>query len=204
MTGRGVEVGTGRFDKNYLKYTYRVSTVPNTEYKFITSEAPYPPSNNTERELVNRHGIRILVTTAGRVGYFDFMTFLINLNVAAGLLGVSYVLMDLILARCWPQKELFQQFKERQTVSMTAFRRAIRGSKEVEARYRQLMKEKHIEDAHDAINQNMEALINQFMEGHGSDVVDAFSPVAPTLAEDDNADQPLLPPAGGAWRGGKA
>ena len=97
LTGRGVEVGTGRFDKDYLKYVYRVSTVPNTEYKFITSAAPYPSANNTIRELVNRHGIRILVTTAGRVGYFDLMTFLINLTVAAGLLGVSYVLMDMVV-----------------------------------------------------------------------------------------------------------
>ena len=173
-----MEVGTGRFDKNYLKYTYRVSTVPQTEYKFITSAVPYPTSNNTARELVNRHGIRILVTTAGRVGYFDAMTFLINLNVAAGLLGVSYLLMDVIVVQCWWQRELFRQFKERQTVNMSQFRNAIEASSEAKQNYKTLLADHHIEDAHSSINKMMQRLIEKSL-GREDDSIDLFTPATP-------------------------
>ena len=203
LTGRGVEVGTGRFDKNYLKYVYRVSTVPNTEYKFITSAAPYPSANNTVRELVNRHGIRILVTTAGRVGYFDLMTFLINLNVAAGLLGVSYVLMDMVVVGCCAQKELFKQFKERQTVNMTAFRKAVKASAQAEDQYKRLLRDKHLEDAKDVINQRMKQLIDEFVEEGG--LAEPFSPAVQLTGgaaggdgDGDGAEQPLLRGGGAA------
>ena len=126
LTGRGVEVGTGSFDRGRVMYTYRVSTVPQTEYKFITSSAPFPTADNTARELVNRHGVRILVTTSGRIGYFDAMTFLINLNVAAGLLGLSYLLMDMLVTQCCPLRSVYRQFKERQTVDISDLRKAAR------------------------------------------------------------------------------
>lgn len=177
-------MGTGRFDKNYLKYTYRVSTVPQTEYKFITSSVPYPTSNNTARELVNRHGIRILVTTAGRVGYFDAMTFLINLNVAAGLLGVSYLLMDVIVVQCWWQRALFRQFKERTTVNMSQFRNALDASAEAKREYKKLLADNHIEDAHSTINRKMQRLIEESLH----DSIGVFTPAAMGATSDSGSD----------------
>jgi hypothetical protein len=124
---------------------------------------------------VNRHGIRILVTTAGRVGYFDAMTFLINLNVAAGLLGVSYLLMDVIVVQCWWQRELFRQFKERQTVNMSQFRNAIEASSEAKQNYKTLLADHHIEDAHSSINKMMQRLIEKSL-GREDDSIDLFTP----------------------------
>ena len=80
-----------------VTYTYRVSTVNNTEYKYVEtdrySEVAY------ERQRVNRHGVRILVSQSGRIGYFDFQTLLINLTVSFGLLSAAYFVMDVIALR---------------------------------------------------------------------------------------------------------
>lgn len=62
-----VALGSGSLDNSHVVYTYKISTVPKTEYKFITSKMPF--NNETTRELWNRHGIRIIVTTSGKVGY---------------------------------------------------------------------------------------------------------------------------------------
>jgi hypothetical protein len=62
-----LKLGSGTLDNSKVIYTYKVSTVPNTEYKFITATNPY--GVETSRELWNRHGVRIIVTTSGRVGY---------------------------------------------------------------------------------------------------------------------------------------
>ena len=123
--GRSGAVGTGSVDNSYVTYTYAVSTVPRTEYKFVTGAYPY--GNATVRENLNRHGLRILVTTSGRIGYFDFMTLLINLNVAAGLLGLTYIAMDAMITQCslscCPLRGVYRQFKERKTVDMSDLRK---------------------------------------------------------------------------------
>ena len=109
-----------------LPSQYRVSTVASTEYKYITGESPF--GNATVRENLNRHGLRILVSTSARIGYFNLMTLLINLNVAAGLMGLSYLLVDLLITRCslaiCPLRGVYRQFKERRTGDMSDLRKA--------------------------------------------------------------------------------
>ena len=112
-------------DTSEVQYTYTVSTVKATEYKLVTGVSPW--DNATVRENLNRHGLRILVTTSGRVGYFDFMTLLINLNVGAGLMGLTYILMDLLITQCClpccPLRGVYRQFKERRTLDMSDLRK---------------------------------------------------------------------------------
>lgn len=118
-------LGTGDMDTSNVQYTYTVSTVKATEYKLVTGVSPW--DNSTVRENLNRHGLRILVTTSGRVGYFDFMTLLINLNVGAGLMGLTYILMDLLITQCClpccPLRGVYRQFKERRTLDMSDLRK---------------------------------------------------------------------------------
>lgn len=84
FSGKGAfQLGNGAIDNSRVVYQYRVTTVANTEYKFITGV--YPFGDQTTRELMNRHGIRLLVTTTGRIGFFDLMTLLVRV-VAAPLL----------------------------------------------------------------------------------------------------------------------
>ena len=122
----GGAVGTGSLDGSVVEYTYRVSTVAATEYKLVTGMSPY--GNGSVRENLNRHGLRILVTTSGRVGLFDAMTLLINLNVAFGMLGLSYLIMDCVITQCGtaccPLRGVYRQFKERRTVDMSDLRKA--------------------------------------------------------------------------------
>jgi uncharacterized membrane protein YgcG len=119
-------LGTGDMDTSNVQYTYTVSTVKATEYKLVTGVSPW--DNSTVRENLNRHGLRILVSTSARIGYFNLMTLLINLNVAAGLMGLSYLLVDLLITRCslsiCPLRGVYRQFKERRTVDMSDLRKA--------------------------------------------------------------------------------
>jgi hypothetical protein len=69
LDASSTRLGTGSMNTSVVKYTYQVSTVRNTEYKLITGVSPF--GNATVRQNLNRHGLRIIVTTSGWVGYFN-------------------------------------------------------------------------------------------------------------------------------------
>ena len=122
--GSSAALGSGSLSTSKVSYTYKVSTVPNTEYKFVTGVSPY--FNESARILYNRHGVRIIVTTSGKVGYFNFMLALLNLSVSFSLFAVATYIMDFALVTCCPLRSLYRSYKERSTVDVTELRKAIR------------------------------------------------------------------------------
>jgi hypothetical protein len=76
--------------------------------------------------LYNRHGVRVIVTTSGKVGYFNLMLALINLSVSFSLLAVASYMMDFFMLTCCPLRSLYRQYKERATVDITDLRRATK------------------------------------------------------------------------------
>ena len=59
--------GTGSlFSEDEIVYTYSASVVPQTEFKIETAELNV--TDATARAFLNRHGIRIMINTEGRVG----------------------------------------------------------------------------------------------------------------------------------------
>ncbi len=99
-----------------VRYRYRVSAVPNAEYKaeggVVSNGAFIGPS----RTVVNHHGVRIVVSFSGNVGWPDAQTTLINLTVSLGLLSVAVIVMDIITLWLCPLRNVYAQYKERVTV----------------------------------------------------------------------------------------
>ena len=121
---------TGSWNMRDVAYTFAVSAVPATEYKAETAEAGAPGATPLTRELFNRHGIRIILSTVGRVGWLDFQTMLVNLTVGLGLLAFSVVVVEFIAFSCCPLRSVYKQYKERVTVDMSELRRVTEGRRE--------------------------------------------------------------------------
>ncbi len=131
------KLGTGTLDNSVVSYTYKVTTIPNAEYKFVTSTSPY--NNESQRVLYNRHGVRIIVTTSGKVGYFNVMLALVNISVSFSLFAVATYIMDYLLLSCCPLRSLYRQYKERTTIDITDLRKAVKERPEAMARLEELL-----------------------------------------------------------------
>lgn len=95
------------------RYTYRVSAIPDAEFK---SEQPLPASGSIEekRTVLNRHGIRIVVTQTGKIGKFEFQAMLLALVSSLGLLAVAKLVVDMVAVNCMPDRKLYAQYKVQQ------------------------------------------------------------------------------------------
>jgi hypothetical protein len=117
-------VDTGSWNTSDVRYTYRVSTVRNSEFKAqgaVTANNDVP---SPTREIYDRHGIRIVVSFTAAVGAFDLQTLLVNLTVSLGLLSVAILLVDVCALNCCPLRRVYKSYKERATVDFTDLRRA--------------------------------------------------------------------------------
>ena len=123
------------FNQDIVQYTYRVFTVPNTQFQFQGSARDLPPNSNpnqaSENRFFNRQfGVRLLVTAGGRVGSFFFQTLLLNIVAGLALLGLSGLVLDFLAFSWCPLRGLFKQLRERDTVSISQLRRAGRAAPE--------------------------------------------------------------------------
>ena len=117
-------VDTGSWNTSEVRYTYRVSTVRNSEFKVqgaVTANNDVP---SAERQIYDRHGVRIVVSFTAAVGGFDLQTLLVNLTVSLGLLSVVILVVDFAALTCCPLKRVYRSYKERNTVDFSDVRRA--------------------------------------------------------------------------------
>lgn len=122
LPGGGVSFGTGSFNADTVKFAYKVSVVPEQDYKSelisIADENRFPST----RMNYNQHGIRVLVTQSGRIGAFDFQTMLVNFTVSLGLLAAAAAITDFIAFALCPARSIYQQYRNRTTVDMSDVR----------------------------------------------------------------------------------
>lgn len=76
----------------------------NLEYKVEESQQITGPN---DREILNRHAVRLIFVQSGVLGTFDFTALLITLVTALGLLAVANTLTNLIMTKFLDQKDLY-------------------------------------------------------------------------------------------------
>ena len=75
---------------------------------------------------MRQYGVRILVATSGRIGYFNIQALLVNLMVSLGLMSVTATIMEFVVLSLCPLRGLYKQLKERETVKISELRLAGR------------------------------------------------------------------------------
>ena len=138
-------VDTGSYNTSDIRYTYRVATVRNSEFKAqgaVTADNIVP---SAAREIFDRHGVRIVVSYTANVGGLDLQTLLVNLTVSLGLLSVAVLLIDVIALRCCPLNRVYRLYKERATIDFEDLRRTF-GEAGVEALLERLKDDEHAID----------------------------------------------------------
>jgi hypothetical protein len=122
LPGGGIKFGSNSFREDKVVFAYRVSVVPEQDYKselvITADENKYAPTRTT----YNQHGMRIIVTQSGRIGLFNFQALLINLTVSLGLLSVAMIITDFIAFSICPARSIYQQYRLRQSVDMSDLR----------------------------------------------------------------------------------
>ena len=126
-------VGLGAvFTDNTVQYTYRVFAAPATQFQFQLAESALPGAGQSPfaaaplRFFERRYGVRLLITTGGRIGSFFFQTLLVNLVAGLALLGISSTILEFIVFSLCPLRGLFRQLRDRDTVSISELRLAAK------------------------------------------------------------------------------
>jgi hypothetical protein len=107
---------TGSFREAVYSYTYSVLSISDAEFKY-EEVIPSPGSGATQRTILDRHGIRILIKQSGNIGVFDVQTALVNLTSSLGLLAVAAIIVDFLAGNVMPLKNIYSQYKQIQSVS---------------------------------------------------------------------------------------
>jgi ATP P2X receptor len=88
-------------------YSYRVQIV-SLSYK---TSIPYYQSYRQSRTLLTAHGVRITVSMAGEFHHFEWMSFLITITTALGLLAVATTVVDSFMLYVLPEKGQYTKAK---------------------------------------------------------------------------------------------
>ena len=68
--------------------------------QYVAEEVLYPSGSvyaGDSRKVLERHGIRIIVTQTRQVGHFDLQTLLVNLSASFSLLALSTVVVEVMM-----------------------------------------------------------------------------------------------------------
>jgi hypothetical protein len=118
--------GTGSFSQDVVRYTYRAFAVPNTQFQQQAATQPF--GIETARELERLYGVRVLVTTSGRIGFFSWPTAILNAVVSLSIFGLASTLINFAVFRLCPLRNLFTALRETQTVRIGALEAAARAA----------------------------------------------------------------------------
>lgn len=138
---------TGSANVSNVLYRYRVSAVRNAEYK---AEGAVLPTGfgvtAPSRTVINHHGVRVVISFSGNVGWPDAQTTLINLTVSLSLLSVAVIILDTVALGCCPLRHVYRQFKERTTIDFSDLRKA-QSKEELERAVKRFETDPHLVDA---------------------------------------------------------
>jgi hypothetical protein len=111
--------GTGSYDSSVVRYTYRAYTVPATQFNFNTATVPFPAvaaAEGLQRDLERLYGVRLLVTTSGRIGFLNIVALVTNLVVSLSLLGIAVTIVEFGVFTVCPLRNFFRKMRESETV----------------------------------------------------------------------------------------
>ncbi|KAG0246719.1 cytochrome c oxidase subunit 1 [Mortierella sp. GBA43] len=91
-----------------ISYEYLPKAISDQEYKVIETIRDFREGSRVE---FNRHGIRVVISQAGQLGEFSFMTLLTNIVAAIALFKVANVVVELMMLRIHPHKKVYVRAK---------------------------------------------------------------------------------------------
>jgi hypothetical protein len=100
----------GSFNESAISYTYTATAVSAAEYK---AEQVWPEAGvlQQNRSVIDRHGIRLIVSQAGTVGRFDATQLLIVAVTSLGLLAVSNSIVDFLAFNVLKMRFVYSQYR---------------------------------------------------------------------------------------------
>lgn len=91
---------TYTYSTSNIRYTYSARVATHTKFKAVQSI--YTKHLDTERVLLDRHGVRLVFIQTGSLGVFDFQTLLLTIVSGLGLLAITTVIIDCCALRIFP------------------------------------------------------------------------------------------------------
>ena len=73
------------------------------------------PLSRRQREIYDRHGIRLVFTVTGTVGHYDTQTLLMQLVTSMGLFAGAVTIVDQSAQRWLKERNLFKKYKYEET-----------------------------------------------------------------------------------------
>ncbi|KAG0211030.1 cytochrome c oxidase subunit 1 [Mortierella sp. GBA30] len=107
------------WNPNRISYEYLPKAIPDQEYKVIETIRDFRARSRVE---INRHGIRIVFSQTGQLGQFSLMTLLTNLVAAIALFKVANIIVELLMLRLHPQKNVYVRAKFESTKDSKSWR----------------------------------------------------------------------------------
>jgi hypothetical protein len=98
------------YNQSAVQYIMSVQEVENADFK-AEEVVPGPGVDNSTRQIISRHGIRIVVTQGGRIGQFAVGTLLIVLVTSMGLLAVSASIVDTVALSFLKMRHIYSQYR---------------------------------------------------------------------------------------------
>lgn len=90
------------YDEDAVRYIYTVTQIPNSDFK-AEEVVRLPSTGLPRRQIIDRHGVRIVVSQGGKIGRFNLATLLVNLGPFTCGHGSGWILescMPLIPGHC--------------------------------------------------------------------------------------------------------
>ncbi|KAJ9065000.1 hypothetical protein DSO57_1024521 [Entomophthora muscae] len=92
----------------------------------FNSEGVRQPDSGLDYTVVKMNGITLQVRQVGKIGTFDLQTLLINLVAGSALLRLATFLVELLMIRFMPQREVYCKYKYHETLDFGDYRKAQR------------------------------------------------------------------------------
>ncbi|KAF2069904.1 hypothetical protein CYY_008775 [Polysphondylium violaceum] len=99
---------TYTYNTNMFRYTLRFHLIQDSKFKIL--EPIYLDGVN-KRQILNRHGVRIIFIQNGRLGQFDFQTTLLTFISGMGLATFAGWIVDFIAIRLIQEREKYAKMK---------------------------------------------------------------------------------------------
>ncbi|CAG8528623.1 7268_t:CDS:2 [Paraglomus occultum] len=107
------------FKKNELSYKYLPQVIDGNEYK--TVESLY--QSDGSYILKDRHGIRFVFQQHGQIGEFNMISLLQNIVAGFALFGLAGIIVEFLMLKLLPEKELYEEAKFEATDDIDALRK---------------------------------------------------------------------------------
>eukprot|EP01012_Entosiphon_sulcatum_P043085 TRINITY_DN57264_c0_g1_i1.p1 TRINITY_DN57264_c0_g1~~TRINITY_DN57264_c0_g1_i1.p1 ORF type:complete len:549 (+),score=64.58 TRINITY_DN57264_c0_g1_i1:30-1649(+) len=115
---------------NQMAYRCRVVWLHGLEHKVeqVLYSRTQSVTTLTERRVLNRHGIRVVVVVGGVIGRFSFLELMKTLVTGLALFKFARILVDLILIRFLPFAPLYRNYKYLETVDFSEVEKQPKGT----------------------------------------------------------------------------